>query len=112
MATEHTAVGVRRKVKLLVPISGRPVVVSWSDFTVALSQAVRVRLALQTARSRTRESVRCTKSPRPTVLEESDGSVLESGRYETATSHESIYHSHTRQSIQLKCTRCMLEHVC
>ena len=27
MATEHTAVGVRRKVKLLVPISGRPVVV-------------------------------------------------------------------------------------
>ena len=66
MATEHASVGVRRKVKLLVPISGRPVVVSWSDFTVALSQAVRVRLALQTARSRTRESVRCTKSPRPT----------------------------------------------
>ena len=86
MATEHTAVGVRRKVKLLVPISGLPVVVSWSDFTVALSQAVRVRLALQTARSRTRESVRCTKSPRPTVLEVFDGSVLESVRYETATS--------------------------
>ena len=31
MATEHTAVGVRRKVKLLVHISGRPLVVSWSD---------------------------------------------------------------------------------
>ena len=27
MATEHTAVGVRRKVKLLVHISGRPLVV-------------------------------------------------------------------------------------
>ena len=32
MVTEHTAVGVRRKVKLLVHISGRPLVVSyWSD---------------------------------------------------------------------------------
>ena len=92
MATEHTAVGVRRKVKLLVPISGRPVVVSWSDFTVALSQAVRVRLALQTARSRTRESVRCTKSPRPTVLEVFDGSVLESVRYENATSLQLYSH--------------------
>ena len=86
MATEHTSVGVRRKVKLLVHISGRPLVVSWSDFTVALSQAVRVRLALQTARSRTRESVRCTKSPRPTVLEVFDGSVLQSVRYENAPS--------------------------
>ena len=31
MATEHTAVGVRRKVKLLVHISGWPLVGSWSD---------------------------------------------------------------------------------
>ena len=69
MATEHTSVGGASEVKLLVHISGEVLVVSWSDFTVALSQAVRVRLALQTARSRTRESVRCTKSPRPTVLE-------------------------------------------
>ena len=69
MATEHTAVGGASEVKLLVHISGQPLVVSWSDFAVALSQAVRVRLSLQTARSRTLESVRCTKRPRPTVFE-------------------------------------------
>ena len=34
MATEHTAVGVRRKVKLLVHISGEVLVVSWSDLHV------------------------------------------------------------------------------
>ena len=34
MATEHTSVGVRRKVKLLVHISGQPLVVSWSDLHV------------------------------------------------------------------------------
>ena len=34
MATEHTAVGVRRKVKLLVHISGWPLVGSWSDLHV------------------------------------------------------------------------------
>ena len=31
MATEHTSVGVRREVKLLVHISGEVLVVSWSD---------------------------------------------------------------------------------
>ena len=34
MATEHTSVGVRRKVKLLVHISGEVLVVSWSDLHV------------------------------------------------------------------------------
>ena len=34
MATEHTSVGVHRKVKLLVHISGRPLVVSWSNLHV------------------------------------------------------------------------------
>jgi hypothetical protein len=56
-------------------------------FRVALSQAMRVRLSLQTARSWTRESVRCTRSPRPTQCWRlSDGSVLESVRYENAPS--------------------------
>ena len=70
MATEHTAVGVRRKVKLLVHISGEVLVVSWSDLHGrTLPGRKSATSASETARSRTRESVRCTKSPRPTVLE-------------------------------------------
>ena len=83
MATEHTAVGVRRKVKLLVHISGWPLVGSWSDLHLGtLPCRKSADVASGSARSRTRESVRCTKSPRPTVLEVFDGSVLQSVRYD------------------------------
>ena len=90
MATEHTAVGVRRRSNFWYTHLAGP----WSDlgriFTAALSQAVRVRPSHLSARSRTRESVRCTKSPRPTVLEVFDGSVLQSVCYENAPSQSQI----------------------
>ena len=90
MATEHTSVSGASEVKLLVHISGQPLVVSWSDLHVRTlpgrKSADIASISAFPVHSRTRESVRCTKSPRPTVLEVFDGSVLESVRYETATS--------------------------
>ena len=63
MATEHTSVGGASEVKLLVHISGQPLVVSWSDLHVrTLPDRKSADIASISALS-SRASVRCVRSP-------------------------------------------------
>ena len=93
MATEHTAVGGASEVKLLVHISGWPLVGSWSDLHVGTlpgrkSADVASISAFPVARER--EVYQKSASHRAQCWRFSDRSVLQSVRYETATSRLSV----------------------